>query len=117
MHLQKIIIADEAFGLIPCENKGGGAICAVQIKINPKADESSRTFRKGRVCPWFGDQNWAQAVLPNRYYAQTIGKNVSKSEIPPRYHALFLVARTSSHITDSTNFTKKSKYQLILNSG
>lgn len=44
MHLQKIIIADEAFGLIPYEDMGGGAICAIQIKINPKADKSSSTF-------------------------------------------------------------------------
>lgn len=69
MCLQKIIIADEAFGLIPCEDRGGGAICAVQIKVNLKVDESSSTFKKESIFSCFGGQNWAQAVLPNGHYA------------------------------------------------
>ena len=56
MNLQKIIIADQAFGLIPCEDKAGGVICAVQININPKADESCSTFKKGGIFSCFGDQ-------------------------------------------------------------
>jgi len=56
VNLQKIIIADQAFGLIPCEDKAGGVICAVQININPKADESCSTFKKGGIFSCFGDQ-------------------------------------------------------------
>lgn len=68
MYLQKVILADEAFGLIPCKDKGGGVIYTIQIKIIPKAIESSSTFKKGSIFSCFGDQNRAQAVLPNGHY-------------------------------------------------